>query len=328
VLDFAAVQVALGLIFVYLVLALVCSALNEAVSTAWRWRARFLREGIANLLDPDDPVKGAEYAKSLYAHPLVNGLIRPNTPKGKPRHPSYLPSRVFATALLDIDRKGAERTVKESIDAVPSPQTRAALQALWADSNGRQDIFRHAVEGWYDDAMQRVSGWYRRRMHLLMWVVAGVIVLALNVDTIRIADHLWKDRTIRAAVIARTQHPAAGETNPSVTNVAVSVDKLQQLKLPIGWWIEERPHGGGNWATLVILKTLGLLMTAAAMTLGAPFWFDLLGKVARVRSAGQIPVSTGTQQPVIWEPAPVTAPRPDVPAPVRPAPRPRRGRAA
>ena len=320
-LDFAAVQVALGLIFVYLVLALVCSALNEAISTAWRWRARFLREGIANMLDPDDPAKGAEYAKELYAHPVVNSMIRPNTPKGKPRHPSYLPARVFATALLDIDRKGAERTVKQQIDAVPSPQTREALQALWADSGGRQDLFRHAVEAWYDDAMDRVSGWYRRRMHLLMWVVAGVIVLALNVDTIRIANHLWKDRTIRAAVIARTQHPAAGAATPSVTNVAVSVDKLQQLKLPVGWWIEPRPSGAGGWGMAVLLKMLGLLMTAAAMTLGAPFWFDVLGKVARIRSAGQVPV-TQPPRPVTWSP-----PAPTEVTPVHATPRVRRVKA-
>jgi hypothetical protein len=307
-LDFAAVQVALGLIFVYLVLALVCSALNEAVSTAWRWRARFLREGIANLLDPEDPSKGAEYAKALYAHPLVNGLIRADSRKGKPRHPSYLPARIFATALLDIDRQGAERTVKEQIDAVPSVQTRTALQALWADSGGRQDLFRHAVEAWYDDAMDRVSGWYRRRMHLLMWVVAGVIVLTLNVDTIRIADHLWKDRTIRAAVIARTQHPGPAATAPSVTNVAVSVDKLQQLKLPIGWWVEERPTSGGGWVSMLMLKVLGLLMTAAAMTLGAPFWFDVLGKVARIRSSGQVPVQTAPGRPVTWSPPAAATP--------------------
>jgi len=322
VLDFAAIQVALGLIFVYLVLALVCSALNEAISTAWRWRARFLREGIANMLDPDDPVKGAEYAKALYAHPVVNSMIRSDTPKGKPRHPSYLPARIFATALLDIDRKGAERTVKEQIDAVPSPQTRAALQALWADSGGRQDVFRHAVEGWYDDAMDRVSGWYRRRMHVLMWAVAGVIVLSLNDDTIRIANHLWKDRTIRAAVVARTQHPVAGETNPSVTNVAISVDKLQQLKLPVGWWVERRPSGAGGWGLTVLLKLVGLLMTAAAMTLGAPFWFDVLGKVARIRSSGQIPATTQPPQPVTWSP-----PASSEVTPVHAAPRVRRVKA-
>jgi hypothetical protein len=292
VFDFAAIQVALGLIFVYLVLALVCSALNEAISTGWSWRAHFLRQGIANLLDPTDLAMGTEHAQTLYAHPLVNGLIRPVGRKGRLRYPSYLPARVFAAALLDFDRKGAERSVDEAIKAVPSPQTQAALTTLWADSKGKQDVFRHAVELWYDDAMERVSGWYRRRVHLVMWLVALGMVLSLNVDTIRIANHLWKDRTVRAAVIARTQRPPTGTDNPSVTDVAVSVDKLEQLKLPIGWWIEKRPSGGSDWGMTLLLKVIGLLMTAAAITLGAPFWFDMLGRVARIRSAGPPPVKT------------------------------------
>lgn len=292
--DFAALQVALGLVFVYLVLALVCSALNEAMSSAFSWRSRFLREGIANLLDPDDVAKGQEHATALYAHPVVNGLIRPVDRKGRTRYPSYLPARVFASALLDFDRKGAQRSVADAIKAVPSPQTREALTTLWLNSNKQDDLFRKAVEGWYDDAMERVSGWYRRRVHTWTWIFAIVIALALNIDTIRIADHLWKDKTVRAAVVSRTQHPpATAET--TVTNVATSVGRLQQLKLPMGWWIESRPRGGWGWASDALLKVFGILMTAGALSLGAPFWFDMLGKLANLRAAGNRPVKSETQ---------------------------------
>ena len=37
----------------------------------------------------------------------------------------------------------------------------------------------------------------------------------------------------------------------------------------------------------ILVKILGLLMTVAAVSLGAPFWFDLLGKVAQLRSTGK-----------------------------------------
>jgi hypothetical protein len=321
-LDFAALDVALGLIFVYLVLALVCSALNETIASALSWRAKFLRARIANLLDPANKNNGQLLASVLYEHPLVNALIRPAGRKGKPRYPSYLPARVFASALLDFDGQGAERSIDKAIAAVPSKEARAALTTLWADAKGDVEAFRTAVESWFDDAMDRVSGWYRRRVQLVMWVLAAAIALSLNVDTIRIANHLWKDRTIRAAVVARTQHPVAGETNPSVTNVAVSVDKLQQLKLPVGWWIERRPSGAGGWGLTVLLKLVGLLMTAAAMTLGAPFWFDVLGKVARIRSSGQIPATTQPPQPVTWSP-----PASSEVTPVHAAPRVRRVKA-
>jgi hypothetical protein len=288
-LDFAALDVALGLIFVYLVLALVCSALNEAIASALGWRAKFLRAGIANLLDPADNRNGQVLAKVLYDHPLVNALIRPVGRAGKLRYPSYLPARVFTSALLDFDGQGAERSIDKAIEAIPSVEARAALTTLWADAKGDVEAFRTAVGSWFDDAMDRVSGWYRRRVQVVMWLLAAAIALSLNVDTIRIADHLWQDKTVRAAVVARTQNPPSGKAAPPVTEVAKSVDQLKQLQLPIGWSVEPRPEGGWGWILTVLLKATGLVMTAAALTLGAPFWFDMLGKVARLRSVGAQP---------------------------------------
>jgi hypothetical protein len=291
--DFAALDVALGLIFVYLVLALVCSALNETISSIFSWRASFLREGIANLLDPENHGKGQELATTLYAHPVVNALIRPVSRSQKPRYPAYLPARAFASALLDFDGTGAKRTVEDAINAVPSEGARRALRTLWEEANGDTVAFRRAVESWFDDAMERVSGWYRRRVHLMMWVLAIAVAAVLNVDTIRIADHLWKDKTVREVVVARTQNPPPAATQaPSVTAVARNVDTLNELDLPIGWSAETRPSDGWDWFLTGWRKAIGLLLTAAALTLGAPFWFDLLGKVARVRSAGVRPATT------------------------------------
>jgi len=292
--DFAALDVALGLVFVYLVLALVCSALNETISSVFSWRASFLREGVANLLDPENHSNGQELVKKLYAHPVLNALIRPVSRKNKVRYPAYLPARVFASALLDFDGKGAKRSVEDAIKAVPSAQARQALTTLWVDANGDVIAFRRSVESWFDDAMERVSGWYRRRVHLVMWVLAIAVAVVLNVDTIRIADHLWKDKTVRAAVVARTENPPAAQA-PPVTDIAKSVDTLEELKLPIGWTVETRPEGTWDWFLTALMKAIGLVLTAAALTLGAPFWFDLLGKVARVRSAGARPEKAEAQ---------------------------------
>jgi hypothetical protein len=292
--DFAALDVALGLVFVYLVLALVCSALNETISSVFSWRASFLREGVANLLDPENHSNGQELVKKLYAHPVLNALIRPVSRKEKVRYPAYLPARVFASALLDFDGTGAKRSVEDAIKAVPSAQARKALTTLWMDANGDVIAFRRAVESWFDDAMERVSGWYRRRVQLVMWVLAVAVAVVLNVDTIRIADHLWKDKTVRAAVVARTENPPATQT-PQVTDIAKSIDTLEELKLPIGWTVERRPEGTWDWFLTALMKAIGLVLTAAALTLGAPFWFDLLGKVARVRSAGARPEKAEAQ---------------------------------
>ena len=68
-----ALDVAIGLVFLYIVLALVCSTLNEAISTAVGLRARFLQVGLLNLLSGSATTTkaGVDTAKRLYGHPLV-----------------------------------------------------------------------------------------------------------------------------------------------------------------------------------------------------------------------------------------------------------------
>ncbi len=288
-LDFAALDVAIGIILVYFVLAVVCSALNETIAGAMGWRAKYLRVGVANLLEPERLQRGEELAAQLYLHPVINGLIRPLSRRGKRRYPSYLPARAFATALLDFDATGAERKAEDAIAAIPSPQLQTALTTLLRDAGGDATRFRRSVEKWYDDAMERVSGWYRRRVQLVLWVLAVLVVAVLNVDTIRMADQLWKDKTVRESVVATAQNVPASQQTPDLTRVAKDVGDLKQLKLPIGWSVESRPSGGRDWIVRIALKLVGLVLTAAALTLGAPFWFDLLGKVARVRSVGARP---------------------------------------
>jgi len=288
--GYAPLDVAIGLVFVYTVLSLACSALNETISSVFAWRAHFLREGIANLLSPSNQADGLAIVGQVYGHPLVNALIRPVRPGGKDRYPSYLPARVFVTALLDLDGNGARTSMQKAIAQVPSAEARRALTTLLREADGDVERFRKSAEQWFDSAMERVSGWYRRRVQLVMWALALAIAVSLNADTVRIGERLWTDKTLRDAIVARAQ--SAASQPGGVDAVASDVSGLDRLEIPLGWNIERVPASAGGWAGLVALKALGLILTAAALTLGAPFWFDALGKIARLRSSGARPATT------------------------------------
>src|SRR5918911_567910 len=80
-------EVAIGVVFVYLLLSLLCSALGELIEAFLKYRARYLEQGIKKLLD------NSSLAADLFAHPLVKALGD---------RPSYIPARTFSLALWNL----------------------------------------------------------------------------------------------------------------------------------------------------------------------------------------------------------------------------------
>src|SRR5438552_3197422 len=88
-------DVAIGIIFVYLLVSLIVTAANELIAAIFKMRGRVLWQGICNLLPSDDKDGKGNIARQVYEHPLIDGL-------SPSRWPSYIPSRTFALALLDV----------------------------------------------------------------------------------------------------------------------------------------------------------------------------------------------------------------------------------
>lgn len=183
-------DVAIGLIFVYLVLSLAVTAANEFFAAAFKRRAVTLRLGVLNLLNDD-------LTKRVYEHPLIRSLYRPKS------LPSYIPSRSFAIALLD------------SLDATDQPSiARDAVAILKRETGGDVDKLRQAVEEWFNDSMERVAGWYKRRTQIFSLLCAVVITIGTNADTLKITDTLWRDPSLRQAMVAQAQRYVAEQPRP------------------------------------------------------------------------------------------------------------------
>jgi len=283
------IEVALGLAFVYLILSLVCSALNELLAGWLRLRSKNLEQGIRNMLN--DP-EGTDIAGKLYQHALVTAL-------GKGRgaqKPSYMPPRVFATALLDILKftspESTTRTaarMREAIADIDSPSLQESLRTLLDEAEGDVKAFRVSLERWFDDAMDRASGWYKRKIQLVLLALAAALTVVLNADTLQIGDTLLRDDAARAALVARAERFAAAPEDTAAAPLAELQRlnaEIQQSRIPLGW--KGVPDGFGGW----VAKIGGLILTALAVSLGAPFWFDLLSRVSSLRASGRKPASS------------------------------------
>jgi hypothetical protein len=194
--------------------------------------------------------------------------------------------------------------VQADIDRLPPGKARDALANLLRTAGNDMDKWQAAAEKWFDDVMDRISGWYKRRTKLILFAIGLVLVVTVNADTLVFARAFWKDQTLRDSVTAAAQqvvqtgnsdcHPTGGNAaQVDFSCITDAVNNLKGLNLPIGWPGSKHPTDprGAPWW----LKLFGLLITAGALTLGAPFWFDLLNKFVNFRSSGSPPQrSTGT----------------------------------
>lgn len=296
------ISVAMGLCFTFGAVALIASAINEAFAGLLKLRGRVLLDGLKLLLNRD-----AGLIKSIYTHAVVNpmepartlekdvlargqawlqhdgmwGMLRGRLSGGLPfeKVPSYIPSEAFAVAL--IDALGATQRNLESIGAaiatIRDDQLRTALQTLLQRAEGNVDVFERGVAQWFDQAMDRVSGSYKRHAQVFTFLFGLLVACLLNIDATHLAMQLWSQPVLQA--------PGGGSIPQGAQ------DAIAQLStLPIGW-TTGAAHG---WPDAP--QVIGWLLTASAALFGAPFWFDLLQRVVQLRSTGPKPDAGGAKR--------------------------------
>jgi hypothetical protein len=215
-------EVAIGVVFVYMLLSLLCSTINEQViARVFALRANTLEDGINNMLANQGLVK------QLYDHPLIKGLSQ-NAASGKPRKPSYIPADIFAAAVMDMD---VAQAYKNNPSAANTPLPKA-LASLIKKANNDPAKELASIEKWYNDTMDRVSGWYKRRVQLIIFALGLVIIVALNVDTISLITSLSNDTVIRAAIVSAAQGSANTQLNANLAALQKSIEQVQPV---IGW---------------------------------------------------------------------------------------------
>lgn len=311
------IDVAIGIIFLYLLLTFLASAIVEVISRILNWRARNLYDAIATMLAGSKLI-GAE---DVYQNPLVIALSREASTipasdflerMGWRHHadrtpPAYIPAATFSGVLLDhflarsggdaakLSPEGAVATVRALAEATSQGGGDALLSMLrttLATQGDSIQAVRLAIEKWFNDTMDRASGWYKRRTQSILLLLGLIMAYAGNVDTISVVHWLWQSDTARQATVAAATdyvkaHPTGANPDATLNDLAqkvASTDKLiSDLQYPIGWHAARTP----SWSLAQYL--LGGLITAIAISMGSTFWFDSLQSLIKIRSTGPKP---------------------------------------
>lgn len=333
--SFAVIDVAIGLALVFLLLAMFCSAVVELISGYLNLRGEMLWRGIeamlggkgagggfvervltlghaaaGNLVPTPKALLSTAQSETLQQHreellarnisklmlesPLIESV------RSGSRAPSYLLPARFASAFIDTitraqgARPGAALT-PEAVASLPDGLLRSQLEILVAKSRGDPQLMQQGLEQWFGETMERVTGWYKRQTQWLLMALGLIVAIAMNVDTIEIAQRLWHEPPMRAIAVSAaekfaTKYAASAPEN-RMTEARKALDEAKVLKLPIGWpapWSAK--WSGGSWAGLG-LAAVGWMLTALAVSFGAPYWYDLLMRLLPLRSSGGKPLA-------------------------------------
>jgi hypothetical protein len=324
-----AIDTAIGMVFVYLLLTLIASVVVEQISTARGWRGQMLRDAIDELLARDGIT-----ADQIYTSPYVRCLLHEPTrcEQTAKRLPSYIPAQAFSSSLL----AGLWEQCRTLYGDLPTAKPDATVEALsrYADSRlaGNSSLrsliltttalqgpsvqaVRLAIERWFNDAMDRVTGWYKRRVRSALFILGVIGALVGNVDSMAIARWLWtnddaRQSLVSAAIDYAKNRPSAAETpapgqpplDPNsdaafaqrmqqfATDVNTATSKLMAYRLPVGWDGSATPAAFSSFMAFMEYL-IGCLVTGIAISVGSTFWFDALQTLIRIRATGPRPSS-------------------------------------
>ncbi|HSQ20638.1 MAG TPA: hypothetical protein VLR92_09710 [Blastocatellia bacterium] len=287
----ALLDITIGLMLMYLVLSLLCTSINEFIATVSQMRASTLAKSLAQIIDI--PAVRAVFAS--------HGLIAGSTDSAGKPNPSYLSGSTFALALLDsLDVNKPIpilADIEAAVKALPDSNVRDLLASNIATAGSDLDRLRRNLASSFDQIMDRVSGVYKRRLKWISLGMGFVVAFAINADTITVGKSLWSDSSLRAQMIQTVQAVSGGGSGSPPVSANEQVDDIvkrissvdKQLRpMPIGWDFTSPDWIVRFWG----LKLAGLMMTAVALMLGAPFWFDLLSKFMKMRGTGDKPART------------------------------------
>ncbi len=344
----------IAVVVVYLIFSIMVFALVEGIATFVQLRGKTLKTAVFKILGSRS--RNGTFAAEVYDHPQIQTLQKADN-----KLTSYIPASHISAAIIDIIgtipptlqlpapldnprqalpdaglQQENEARAKamlfnnfvQNIELQPDSQIKTLLRSLALQANNMETL-RKSIEGWFDNCMDRATGWYKRKIKLVVFIIAGIITIGFNIDTLfiikaarqdstlrrelnNLADRLVNDPNVNKLVTSLpgpdNDYYEDYEDDASVTSAdstAVTTadqplpgagrttpeERIEQLKALENIIGDTALPVGWTDANkkFTIWKTFGWALSILALSAGAPFWFDILKKLVNLRTTGPKP---------------------------------------
>lgn len=293
-------EVAVGLIVIYYILGSVVSLITQWINEFFESRGRALEQYLIKLV-------GDKKIGDLKNLPQLQSL-RPIRFKGplsvfgsvtEPKMIEKIPVATLVDAYFDLAGLTAKKEMEllelaELVDRLPDSEGKQAF-ITWINQ-GVTSIaeLRVRATSYFTGILEQAAATFRARARSFVIILSIGITILFGTDTIQLARNLWTNAELRA--IAAAQANAVVAREGGTADLSDLIDDLSQYSIKIGWWqAQQFPEGNnvGDWALFIFLKVLGLGVTAAAVSQGSSFWYDLLKKLTSPTSSSSKSSTSG-----------------------------------
>lgn len=287
-----ALEVVIGLIFVYYVLGSIISLTTKWINEAFETRGKSLEKHLKRIV-------GEKHVGDFVKLPQLEAM-RPIRYKGalgfitsatEPKKLEKIPATTLVESYFDFvgltSKKFELDELKALIEAFPDSEGKQAMLTWVGQGVNTVEELRKRTTTYFSGVMDQAAATFKTNARSFVIVLSILLTFLLGTDSIQLAQTLWTNAGVRALAVAQAQVVVQQEgTDANVEDLIDQLSALQIVKL--GWWQTDIPdmNNFGAWVSFVGLKFLGLGLTAVAVSQGSSFWYDLLKKIVAPAKGG------------------------------------------
>jgi hypothetical protein len=287
---------------VYLGASLFVTIINEFVAHSLQLRGKQLAKNLKMLID-----ETGLQNKLKSSSPVLKAFFNPKSKVGSYVDPNVLAQTLAGTLASGATGVAVMKDIIAGIATLPDSSIKKELEAIAKAGKDDVERFVERVSVWADRSLAMLGESYKSNLQVISFCIGFFVALSFNIDTLEVTTRLYQDHALREATVAvaidlteRTSKetfdrcvsmPAKERAvNAECKSLEGHMDGVLKRnetlgKLPIGWGTQ---NTGGDLAVW-FYRLIGWLLTALALSLGAPFWFDLLNRVRSMRHGMQRP---------------------------------------
>jgi len=293
-------EVVIGLIVIYYILGSVVSLVTQWINDFFESRGKALEQYLIKFVGD----KKIEDLKNL---PQMQAL-RPIRYKGvlsvfgsvtEPKMIEKIPVATLVDSFFDLAGLSAKKEMSllelaELVDKLPDSEGKKAF-INWINQ-GVTNIadLRTRTTAYCTGIMEQAAETFRARARSFVIILSIGVTLLFGTDSIELARALWTNAELRTIAVAQADVVVAqGGTSADLSKL---LDDLGRFSIKVGWWQTQQFPQSNNvmdWGSFVFLKVLGLGITAAAVSQGSSFWYDLLKKLSSPATSSSSSKSSG-----------------------------------